>query len=426
MPDLLVIGAGLAGLTAAYIAAKAGLRVKVIAKGLGAVHWGAGTIDVLGYHLNGNPSPIQRPLEAFQSLTETHPQHPYVLLGADRVAEALEIFRALTGEIGLPYSGAAIPGENLLLPSPAGAARPTFLAPQAQLAGDLQRADPLLIVGLRGMRDFFPTLIAANLRKLGHRARAAFLPLSLITDRRDSTPVQLAAELEQPARRARLAAELKRVAQPGERIGLPAILGVSRHLAALADLQAGAGAPIFEIPTLPPSVPGLRLHTALCQRLAELGVRVEVGMQAIGCRMEQGRVLWVETETSARPLRHRATYFLLATGGILGGGFDSDHTGRVWEVVFDLPLAVPQKRSRWFRSRFLDPAGHPVFQGGVPVNRQLQPVHPDGSPVYENLWAAGGLLAHTDPIQERSLEGLAIATGVVAAQHILERHTGTP
>ena len=50
MLDLIVIGAGLTGLMAAHTAAQAGLKVKVIAKGLGALHWSAGTVDVLGYY----------------------------------------------------------------------------------------------------------------------------------------------------------------------------------------------------------------------------------------------------------------------------------------------------------------------------------------------------------------------------------------
>ena len=46
MLDLLVIGAGLAGLQAAITAAQAGARVRLIAKGLSATHWAAGTVDV--------------------------------------------------------------------------------------------------------------------------------------------------------------------------------------------------------------------------------------------------------------------------------------------------------------------------------------------------------------------------------------------
>ena len=43
--DVVVIGAGLAGLTAAVHLAEGGARVLVLAKGVGATHLSAGTID---------------------------------------------------------------------------------------------------------------------------------------------------------------------------------------------------------------------------------------------------------------------------------------------------------------------------------------------------------------------------------------------
>ena len=178
MTDLIVIGAGLSGLIAAHTVAKAGHEVKIIAKGLGATHWHAGSIDVLGYYPN-DAAPVARPLDAMAELKRAQPRHPYAMLGESHVADALNDFVALTQESGLQYAGAAKDGDNLWLPSPVGAARPTFLAPLAQLAGDLSRTEPMLIVGLRGLRDFYPELIAENLNKQGHRARAAFLPLDL-------------------------------------------------------------------------------------------------------------------------------------------------------------------------------------------------------------------------------------------------------
>jgi glycerol-3-phosphate dehydrogenase subunit B len=423
MLDLIVIGAGLSGLMAAYTAARAGLKVKVIAKGLGALHWSAGTVDVLGYYPD-EQTLVQQPLQMIRELVKAKPDHPYALLDETELTGALQSFAALARGIDLPYArqpeGAAlsVDKKNLMLPSPVGAARPAFLAPQAQWAGDLARAEPMLIVGLRGMRDFFPHLIAENLGKQQHSARAAFQPLDLITDRRDSNTVQLANGLDDPARRVRLAAELKKLVAPGERIGLPAILGMAQHAAVMQELQATIGAPVLEIPTLPPSVPGVRLNAALRSELERQGVRVEVNMDIEGLHTDNGRITSVETRTSARPLQHRADKFLLATGGILGGGITTDHTGHVREVVFDLPLAAPAERNNWFRRRFLDPAGHPIFAGGVPVNRQFQPVHPDGTPAYANLWAAGGCLAHADQIRERSMEGIAIATGVAAATRL--------
>ncbi|MBK9091748.1 MAG: glycerol-3-phosphate dehydrogenase subunit GlpB [Anaerolineae bacterium] len=425
MLDLLVIGAGLAGLQAAITAAQAGARVRLIAKGLSATHWAAGTVDVLGYAPAAEgaaPALVQRPLDAIAGVPAPH---PYSLLGREGVASALDSFVALTHELGVPYEGSAN-GGNLLLPSPVGAPRPAFLAPRAQRGGDLSRPEPMLIVGFQGMRDFYPELIAANLNKQGFAARAAFLPLSLLNSQHDRNSVQLAHGLDNPRVTAKLAAELKRLLKPGERIGLPAILGLANHLGVLDDLRTQTGAVIFEIPTLPPSVPGIRLHAALRKHVEALGVRVEIGMEGIGFHAEgdaegdAGNIQWVETSTSARPLKHRAAKYLLATGGILGGGFNSNHLGRVWEVIFDLPLTVPQQRHQWFQSQFLDPQGHPVFRGGVAVNGDWQPLKGDGTPVYRNLWAAGGLLAGGDYIQERSLEGVAIASGRAAATRLLQ------
>ena len=419
MLDLLVMGAGLSGLSAAYTAAQAGLRVRVVAKGLGSMHWSAGTIDLLGY-LPGEEEPVDEPLTALTHLPDAH---PYRQLGATRIRSALAAFQAMTESAGLDYRAhpQSADGEerNWLLPSPAGAVRPVLLAPAAQVAGDLRRDEPILLVGFEGLRDFFPELIAENLRRQGHTVRTHFLPLELITDRHDANTVQLAYGLEAPTVRHGLGTALRQVVWPGERIGLPAILGVDEHHAVMAELSDATSAPLFEIPTLPPSVPGVRLHKALRAQLLKLGVRVEAGMEVQEFGASDERLEWVATATSSRPLKHRAAHFLLATGGILGGGFTSDHTGRVWEVALQLPLTVPQDRRAWFRPGFFDPQGQPVFNGGVAVDDAFQPVDGRGRRVYANVWAAGGLLAHADPILERSLEGMAIVTGIAAAHAII-------
>lgn len=431
MLDLLIIGTGLTGLIAAYTARQGGQSVRIVAKGLGALQLSAGTIDVLGYapDTTGDGAlmparvPVKRPLDTVQAQAKNQPAHPYALAGARRVQTILDQFTALTREMGIPYGGAAVAGENLWLPSPVGAARPTFLAPQAQLAGDLSRPEPLLIVGVRGLRDFFPELIAENLTRQGHAARAAFLPMGVITDRSDRNTTQLAAALDDAAARERLARELKKLAWSGERVGLPAILGLNAHEQALAELQSATGATLFEIPTLPPSVPGIRLNTALRRCVEQMGVRVDINMDVQNFVAQPDasgeRVLWVESDASARPLKHRARNFLLATGGFLGGGITSDPSGKVWETVFNLPLDVPAQRSEWFRTRFFDPEGHPVFHGGVRVNGAFQPVRANGERVFSNVWAAGSLLANADPILERSLEGIALVTGTLAAEHII-------
>ncbi|MFN8441777.1 MAG: glycerol-3-phosphate dehydrogenase subunit GlpB [Caldilineaceae bacterium] len=416
MFDLLVIGAGLTGLTAALTAAQAGLKVGIIAKGMGATHWHAGTIDLLGY-LPGADQPVSAPFEALASLPADHPYHR---LGADTIRQSLASFQQMLNEVGLTYANATTAGQNLSLPSPVGAVRPVYAAPTAQLGGTLGQKDPLLLVGFRGLRDFYPKLIAENLCKQGYQARAELVPLDLIWSRRDINLVHLAEALDQSANRHHLGAALKKLVHPSERIGLPAILGLDQHQLTLSELQTQTGATVFEIPTLPPSVPGIRLYRALRTQLQKQGVRIEANMEVSSFGAQEGRIQWVETATSSRPLRHYASNFLLATGGILGGGFNSDAAGNVWEVVFRLPLTAPQDRRQWFQSKFLDARGHPIFHGGVEVNKQWQPIDGAGNLIYRNLWAAGGLLAHADPIRERSLEGLAITTGMVAAGSVVK------
>lgn len=415
MLDLLIIGAGLAGLTAALRATEAGLRVKVIAKGMGALYWAPGTIDVLGYvgvEERGVDDPWQR-------IGELDEHHPYHIVGADATQYAIDWFCTKVNALGLAYSGGD--AGNIRTPSPAGAWRPSYCVPTGQRAGDAEDRRSMVIIGFQGMRDFYPHLIARNLTAQGQSVRAAMLPWSVLSEQRDRNSVQLAEAVDDPRTQQRLVDALKLVAKPGERIGLPAILGRHNHAQVLAALQKGLNAAVFEIPTLPPSMPGIRLATTLRHELERHSVRVEIGMEAVGFHAENGAIQYVETATSARPLKHRAGAFLLATGGVLGGGFDSNHAGRFWETVFDLPLTVAQDRKQWFRPRFLDERGQPAFRGGVAVNDALQPVDAAGTPVYANLWAAGGLLAHTDPILERSLEGVAIASAVAAVDKVRSR-----
>jgi len=420
MLDLLIIGAGLAGLTAALRAAEAGLRVKVIAKGMGALYWAPGTIDVLGY-VGVEERAVDDP---WRRIAELDGRHPYQVVGVEASHRAVDWFCTKVNARGLAYSGSD--AGNIRTPSPAGAWRPSYRVPAGQRGGDAGDSGAMVIVGFQGMRDFYPHLIARNLAAQGQSVRAAMLPWSVLSEQRDRNNPQLAEAVDDPRTQQRLIDALKLVVKPGERIGLPAILGRHNHAQALAVLQQAFNAGVFEIPTLPPSVPGIRLATALRHELERHGVRVEIGMEAVGFHAEDGAIQYVETATSARPLKHHAQAFLLATGGVLGGGFDSNHEGRFWETVFDLPLTVPQDRKQWFRPLFLDERGQPAFRGGVAVNDALQPVDAAGTPLYANLWAAGGLLAHADPILERSLEGVAIASAVAAAEKVQSHLTTAP
>jgi glycerol-3-phosphate dehydrogenase subunit B len=86
------------------------------------------------------------------------------------------------------------------------------------------------------------------------------------------------------------------------------------------------------------------------------------------------------------------------------------------EALLDLPVRQPDNRSCWHREAFLDPKGHAINLAGIEVDDQFRPVTEKGQPVYDNLYAAGSILAHQDWIRTKSGTGLAVATAYGAVE----------
>lgn len=410
--DVLVIGAGLAGLTAAWQASQRGQRVQVVAKGWGANHWHTGCIDVLGYWPVADAEAVTEPSAAISELLTANPQHPYALVGLAQLAGALQSLQQLCTEAGYPLAGSL--AKNWRLPSAVGAVRPTCLAPETMTAGDLDSDAPMLLVGFKQLPDFFANVAADNLTHQGVPARHVTLDLPPLAQRNFTTAVNLARLMEQAEFRAGVVQAVKPHLADAARVGFPAVLGLEQATAVHQDLQTQLGRPVFEIPGLPPSVAGLRLHRILKTAVEKNGGRVFDGMEVIGFEADGGRVTAVYTESAGRPRQHRYEQVVLATGGLLGGGIVTNHLGEVCEVIFNLPLQTPEERLGWFRRDFADKHGHPIYRSGVSVNGQFQPTNGDSNQaIYENLYAAGNTLAGFDPIRERSFDGIALATGYV-------------
>ncbi len=414
--DVLVIGAGLSGLAAAWQALQNGMKVKVITKGWGSTHWQTGSIDVLGYLPGEEPRAVTAPNAAIEELIRRQPDHPYARAGLKPLEKALYAFQALCQKSGYPMHGTL--DRNWLLPSSLGAARPTCLAPQTMIAGDLSKDDEMLIVGFRGYYDFFPDLIAENLRLQAQPAQAVTLDLKSIYPRQMLTTRLLAAHFQTPGFIEAFANLLRPHLKSAPRIGLPAVLGYEQAARIHQELEEALQTRVFEIPTLPASIPGIRLHQVLLNEIRRLGGAVYEGIQALGFEHARQHIHSVLTEAAARQKAQHAASFILATGGILGGGIYTTYPASAVEIVFDLPVDLPPDRKDWLQEDFFSPAGHPVYQAGVKVNSRLQPVDAQGNLLYSNLLAAGSLLHGADPLRERSLEGIALANGVFAGATI--------
>lgn len=403
MRDTIVIGAGLAGLMGALALAEAGCRPLVLAKGQGATHWTSGTIDVWG----GDASQNLR--DALRDVIAARPDHPYARVGVAGIEEALARFRALTEAVRYPYVGSL--ERNVLLPTALGALRPAALLPATMAAGDVRLGGRLLLAGFHELRDFFPQLAAANLSAQGLPARGVYLRMPPTKRRLDFSTRTFAQLFDDPAFREDVGRQLRAARGDATRIGMPAVLGLRDPLGVVAELQSLSGAQIFEIPTLPPSVPGMRLFTILQQAISAAGGRLQIGSEVLRGEAADGRLAAVFSEAAAHQQQHRARAFLLATGGIAGGGLRTDYTGAVWETALGLPVQAPDSRGAWFQPRFLDETGHAIYRAGIATDERLRPLDAGGRVVYENIAVAGAALAGADLVRERCYSGLTLATG---------------
>ena len=415
MTRAVVIGAGLAGITTALRLAEGGAQVTIVAKGAGSLHLSPGTLDVLGYA----PERVDSHREAMPAFAGARPRHPYARLGGV-LEEALAWFVARVP--GMRYVGDDT--GNLLLPTAVGVPRPTAFAPASLAAADLRAGGRFVAVGLAGLKDFFPRLLAENLLRaaLPHGAsvgvRHAEITASARPGMADVAGQVYARALDEPAFRTTFAAALKAVVEPGETILIPAVLGLVRAGEAWDELQERVGAPIAEIATVPPSVPGMRLQHELNSALTRAGVRMILGPEAVGYAADGGRVTHVSVREASRTRQIPADAVVLATGGFAAGGIDLDSYGALHEKVFDLPVAGPPDGAPPLSARHLD--HQPLMASGVAVDDACRPAGPDGDVVWPNLHAAGATIAGAEPWREKSGEGIAIATGYRAACAILE------
>jgi glycerol-3-phosphate dehydrogenase len=420
--DVLVIGAGLSGLTAAWQTANLGLRTKLITKGWGATHWSSGCIDVLGYHPLNSKTPLDNPLNGMESLVKENPTHPYAFLDMQELSQALEAFRILCREANYPMQGSL--DKNVLLPTALGALRPTCLAPDTMLAGDGSSSETMLLVGFERYLDFYPHFAAANLSQQGIPAEAVRLELPGLASTLRIDMMKLTQLFEQPEFRAEVAEAIKPHLGKAARVGFPAVLGRKNPIEVLRDLESRLGRRVFEMPGLPPSVPGIRLHHILIDAIRNAGGRVEYGMQVIDFTSKQeaegGHIEAIWTEAAARRTPHHASQYVLATGGFLGDGFQTTHDGYTKEMVFQLPVLNGPPRPDWFSQSFSEPEGQPIFKAGVRVDQAFLPINAENKRIYQNVFAIGSTLAGGDTLREASLEGVALGTGFSVAKGLAD------
>lgn len=430
--DILVVGAGFAGSMAALFAAQAGKSTLLITRGAGALTIGGGTVDVLGYLSDG--SSLSRagyagPFDALEHAALPD-SHPYRLVGTNTVRAACDAFMTLCSNFGYPYTRN---GEsNTQLATSIGTLKPSLLVPASMSMEHVAKARHVGIVGVVGLKDFYPHLLAHGLaRRPAYQGKTLTpvtvdCPFDLSRPVRDVSVLDVARFLDSPEgqqwfidRLNRLLnTDLQGVRESGVLL-LPPILGSTPSFRVREHIEHTLGVPVYETVVAPPGITGWRLNSLVRAGLRQTGVALVEQAQVTRAVIEGARCTGVVTSMNGRERVYTARAVIVATGGLYGEGITVTPTSSR-ETLFGFELDSNPTQQSWSADRAFSSSSHGFANVGVAVNARLNPMQADGSALYDNVFFIGRTLGNYDHAIEKSGNGVALATAFAAVNNAIE------
>ncbi len=409
---LAVIGAGVAGCAATIFALNRGINSIQIGN-TGALAYTSGYLDLLGVNA---AEYISDPWQALNQLRSEQPDHPYCRVDNAEISAAFDEFIDALRQMGLNYTAAQ--NSNLMALLPAGSCKPTFSIPETmqQSLNAINDRARVLIIDFAGLQGFSGPEIVANLSTQWPGLRSQHVSFPDMESGAQVYAEVMARALEVPETRVALAERIKPLLGDAEYLALPAILGIHHPDLVHQDMQRLIGLPVFEIPCIPPAVPGIRLRELTEQQLSAKGATV-ISQKKVESVVFKEQCIQLAYEDHFGPVVIEAENVLLASGRFLSGGLEADQF-QVYEPLMQLPVQQPDSREDWFREDYFDLRGHAVNRAGLLVNDRMQVVDAQQQLVDRRLFAAGIVLANQDWVRQRCGAGVAIATAYKAVNSI--------
>jgi glycerol-3-phosphate dehydrogenase subunit B len=126
--------------------------------------------------------------------------------------------------------------------------------------------------------------------------KGIYLDLKSLQKQKFISPMTIAHLFDLPEFRQEVINALKPKLGNTGRIGFPAVLGIYKTREVMQHLESALGVPVFEIPGLPPSIPGIRLHNMLVAAIEDHHGSVNSGMNVVSASVENQRITSVWSE----------------------------------------------------------------------------------------------------------------------------------
>ncbi|MBW1841287.1 MAG: glycerol-3-phosphate dehydrogenase subunit GlpB, partial [Deltaproteobacteria bacterium] len=354
--DVVVIGTGMAGNAAALFAVNRGLSVVQMGSP-SEILFASGYLDLMGIHPVEEKRLWQDPWAGIEAVRRDIPDHPYARLHKKEIQSAFDELLSFLESSGIPYCRQKDRNVNAL--TPLGTVKPTYCVPQTMWPGveALQNKTPCLMVDIRGLKGFSARQIAATLQEKWPGIRTASITFPEKDHLSAIYTEHMAWALESSSTREKLSQIIGPLVGNSRTVGMPAIFGLRQSREIMSDVENRVGVPIFEIPTMIPTITGLRLKKVFEQHLPDKGVRLFSHRHVVGVKsIERGKYFLVDVGEQQLNRKVLCRGIVLASGRFLGKGLHAERK-QIRETVFDLPVYQPWDRAQWHSKQFLDPGG---------------------------------------------------------------------
>ena len=410
--DTIIIGGGLSGLTCAIRLQKQGQRCAVVSAGQSTLHFGSGSFDLLNFDAQGNA--LQQPLEGVKHLEESHPYHK---LG-DTIGSYAEMARCQLIESGVSVSGDA--ASNHYRFTPMGSLQPTWLTLEefttAKTVDDLPKGK-ILIANFAGFLDFNTKFVQDALREQDAVCDVVQLHIGAVDHlRKNPTEMRaanIAKALEVETSFEEFITKLNRASKGYDWVVLPAVFGFKDN-DLITKLRNEVPVRLMLMPTMPPSIPGVRTQILLRREFERLGGVFMLGDQIVEAGMEGQRVQYLRS-ANHEDLRLVAQNYVLATGHFFSGGLVST-IDKIYEPIFGCDVAYQEGREHWYEADVFQAPNYAQF--GVQTDEEFHAMK--SGRAFENLYAIGSVLSGTDSVARGCNAGVSMLTALYVADRIMK------
>ena len=414
--DTVIMGGGLAGLMCGIRLTQSGLSCAIVSAGQNALHFSSGSLDLLTHLPDGQL--VENPLSMLEKLQAQAPSHPYSLIGANKVTELAHLAHTMLQQTGMRLKGSC--EENHYRITPLGHKRMTWLSPESVPTVGLHQkmdANNVAVVGIEGFLDFQPQMVADELQREGLQASAHYVHLPLLDRLRENPSefraINVARWLDRPENMDQIVEEITPLVADADTIFMPACIGLDSEEPML-ELQKRLGKSLFLLPTLPPSLLGIRLHNALLQQFRRQGGIVMPGDKVTSVNCVGSRIESIQTRNHG-DISLKAKQFVLSTGSFFNNGLVAAFD-RIYEPLMNLDLCEISERAKWTNKEFF--ASQPYMAFGVKTDNKLR-AQREGE-IIENLYVAGAVLGGFDPLTQGCGAGVSLISALHAANEIVK------